>query len=204
MTTSEQINELADALAKAQATIKPALKDATNPHFKSKYADLTAVWEVIRGPLSSNGIAAVQEAVTMDDGVAVMTRLIHKSGQWIEFGPLTVPAMKRDAHGVGSATSYAKRYALSAAVGVVADEDDDGNAAAKSSNSREQALPLPPSTPAKFDEWMADLESVAVEGLGALKEAWSSSPPQLRAYLTGNDPTRWERLKTKAAQQVPA
>jgi len=204
MTTSEQINEIAAALATAQAAIKPALKDSTNPHFKSKYADLTSVWDAIRGPLSANGISAVQEAVTLDDGVAVMTRLIHKSGQWIECGPLTVPAMKRDAHGVGSATSYARRYALSAAVGVVAD-DDDGNAAVKSTATSEQvALFKPSAAPEKFDEWLADLESTAVEGLSALKEAWTASPATLRAYLTKTDPERWDRLKVKAGQAVPA
>ena len=196
MTTSEQIDAIADALAKAQAQIKPAVKDATNPHFKSKYADLTSVWDAIRGPLSANGIAAVQEAVTVDEGVAVMTRLIHRSGQWLEFGPLTVPAMKRDAHGVGSATSYAKRYALSAAVGVVSDEDDDGNAAVK-------AKPEPvaqPAKPPKFDAWLADLESTADEGIDALKAAWTGSPVPMRQFLTVTDPEKLERLKVRAAR----
>lgn len=203
MTTSPTINEIAGALAKAQAAIKPAIKDATNPHFKSRYADLTSVWDAIRGPLSANGIAAVQEAVTVDDGVAVMTRLIHSSGQWLEFGPLTVPAAKRDAHGVGSATSYAKRYALSAAVGVVSDEDDDDNAAAKS--SRQEQPQAVPAKPAKYDEWLADLESVALEGLDALKAAWTGAPAAMRQYLTTTAPGFLDKLKVKAAQSgVPA
>ena len=129
MKTSEQINEVASALAKAQAAMKPAIKDSENPHFRSKYADLAAVWEAWHAVGPPNGIATVQDVTTEERGVAVSTRLLHTSGQWLEFGPLTVPLAKFDAHGVGSATSYAKRYGLSAAVGVVAEEDDDGNAA---------------------------------------------------------------------------
>lgn len=128
MTTSEQINEIATAMAKAQAAMKPAIKDALNPAFRAKYADLTAVWESCRGPLTANGIATFQDVTIQGTTIAVTTRLVHSSGQWVEFGPLPVPSAKQDAHGVGSATSYARRYGLSAAVGVVAD-DDDGNAA---------------------------------------------------------------------------
>lgn len=130
MRTSEQINEVAAALAKAQGDMQPALKDSENPHFRSKYADLAAVWQAWHAVGPTNGIATVQDVTTEERGVAVVTRLLHSSGQWLEFGPLTVPLAKFDAHGVGSATSYAKRYGLSAAVGVVAEEDDDGNAAA--------------------------------------------------------------------------
>jgi hypothetical protein len=128
MKTSDQINEIATALAKAQAAMKPAVKDAVNPAFRSKYADLTAVWDACRIPLTAQGIATVHDVEAAADAIAVTTRLVHTSGQWIECGPLVVPLAKRDAHGVGSATSYAKRYALSAAVGIVSD-DDDGNAA---------------------------------------------------------------------------
>lgn len=128
MKTSETIDQIATALAVAQSKMKPAVKDSTNPHFKSKYADLTSVWESCREGLTANHVATVQNVETVDGRVLVTTRLIHKSGQWIEFGPLSVPMQKVDAHGVGSAVSYARRYALSAAVGVVTD-DDDGNAA---------------------------------------------------------------------------
>src|SRR4051812_33954540 len=120
MTTSDSINEIAGAMALAQGELTAAKKDAINPAFRSRYADLTAVWESIRPTLSKHGIAVFQEPVTVESGVAVTTLLAHKSGQWIRFDPLTVPMAKRDAHGVGSATSYAKRYALSSAVGVVA------------------------------------------------------------------------------------
>jgi hypothetical protein len=142
MMTSEQINELAAALAKAQGAMKPAIKDSENPHFRSKYADLAANVEAARAPLAANGLSVVQEATLAERGVAVTTRLLHASGQWIQFDPLTVPLSKADAHGVGSATSYARRYALGAALGLVAD-DDDGNAAVQTSKPR-VSKPQPP------------------------------------------------------------
>jgi hypothetical protein len=130
MKTSEAIDQIATALAVAQSKMKPAIKDSSNPAFgtKAKYADLTSVWEACREALTANGISAIQDVARPNGHVEVTTRLLHKSGQWLEFGPLSMPIDKPNAHGVGSATSYARRYALSAAVGVVQD-DDDGNAA---------------------------------------------------------------------------
>lgn len=149
MKTSDAINEIAAASAKAQAAMRPAIKDATNPAYRSKYADLAAVWEACRGPLTGNGITVWQDVTSEENGIAVTTRLVHSSGQWVEFGPLTVPLAKRDAHGVGSATSYGKRYALAAAIGVIAEEDDDGNAAVGHSrgNGRAEAPPVHPPMP---------------------------------------------------------
>jgi hypothetical protein len=83
----------------------------------------------VRKPLGDNGLVVLQDVTLGEHGVSVTTRLVHVSGQWVEFGPLTVPLTKRDAQGVGSATSYGRRYALLAALGIVAEEDDDGNAA---------------------------------------------------------------------------
>jgi hypothetical protein len=137
--TSEQIDQIAVALVAVQKAMKPAIKDATNPHFKSKYADLAAVWEACREPLSAHGIFAGQNVTGDDRTTAVTTRLIHSSGQWIEFGPLVIPLNKQDAQAVGSATSYARRYSLGAALGIVA-EDDDGNAATASAPRQESRL----------------------------------------------------------------
>lgn len=130
MKTSEEIAEIAKALSLAQQQMKPAIKDSTNPHFKSKYSDISSVWEAIREPLTNYSLSVLQDVTTKIEEklVLVTTRIFHASGQWIEFGPLGVPLSKTDAHGVGSAISYAKRYALCAAVGVVSgDEDDDAN-----------------------------------------------------------------------------
>lgn len=140
MKTSDSIKELATALAKAQATMAGAKKDSTNPHFRSKYADLASIWEACRDALTSNGIAVVQMTrARPEDVVIVETRLLHSSGEWIE-GELLVPVMKADAQGYGSAITYARRYALAAAVGV-APEDDDGNAAAAARPTAKQVLP---------------------------------------------------------------
>ena len=128
METSPELNELAAALAKAQGAIKAAIKDSTNPHFKSKYADLAGVMEAAREPLSSNGLSVTQwPGECGGNQMEMTTMLMHSSGQWMR-ERLTIPLSKVDAQGYGSATTYARRYALAAAVGIVQD-DDDGNAA---------------------------------------------------------------------------
>jgi hypothetical protein len=129
MRTSEAIDKIIPAFVKAQAMIAPAMKDAKNDHFKSKYADLAAVWEACRGPLSGAELCVNQDVELGERGVSVTTRLWHASGQWLEFGPLVVPLAKQDAHGVGSGVTYGRRFSLCAALGIVAEEDDDGNGA---------------------------------------------------------------------------
>ena len=91
MKTSELINELAKAMAEAQKNMKPASKDAVNPFFKSKYSNISSVWESIRGPLTENGLTVWQDVITCEKSVSVTTRIVHQSGQWVEFGPLTIP-----------------------------------------------------------------------------------------------------------------
>jgi hypothetical protein len=130
---SDSIAAIAPALVKAQAEIKAALKDATNPHFKSKYADLSSVVEAVKAPLLKNGIAFLQGIHDAVDGVAVETMLLHTSGEWIS-STLRLPATKQDAQGYGSAITYGRRYGLQAICGVPA-EDDDGNAAAASTST---------------------------------------------------------------------
>lgn len=121
------IADLAAALCKAQSQMEGAKKDANNPHFKTKYADLASVWDAIREPLTSNGLSVVQLLRSTQGGVEVETILMHSSGQQIS-DVFAVPASKQDAQGYGSAATYARRYALMAMVGV-APEDDDGNGA---------------------------------------------------------------------------
>ena len=129
MNKSESISGLAAALAKAQGAMKGAVKDSANPFFKSKYADLASVVEAIRAAFSANGLSYVQTVQSSElDEVRVETMILHSSGEWISCGVLALPVSKNDAQGYGSALTYARRYSLSAAVGV-APEDDDGNAA---------------------------------------------------------------------------
>lgn len=131
MKTSEQIDLIAAALAKAQGAMDGAIKAKSNPHLKSKYADLEAVVDAIKKPLAENCIAYLQSVgnTEADKWPVIVTRLVHSSGQWIESEPLTVPLAKLDAQGIGSATTYGRRYQLAALAGV-APEDDDGNDAA--------------------------------------------------------------------------
>lgn len=143
MNQSESINELAASLAKAQGQLEGAKKDSNNPFFKSKYADLSSVWEACRQALSNNGLSIIQSPEEAESGIAVETMILHASGQWVK-GRYTMPVSKLDAQAVGSAITYARRYALASIVGI-APEDDDGNAAASSKPTAAQksnSLPL--------------------------------------------------------------
>jgi hypothetical protein len=130
MLQSESIGKLAEAVAKAQGVMESAVKDSKNPFFKSSYSSLAAVWSACRKPLSDNGLSVVQTTEYLPespDMVIVDTRLCHSSGEWIQ-GRLVMKPVKADPQGIGSCLTYARRYALSAMVGI-APEDDDGNAA---------------------------------------------------------------------------
>lgn len=139
MNTSESVVELSAALAKAQASIANAGKDGTNPHFKHGYATLKAVWEVCKAPLTDHGLSVVQspENVPETQSVQVTTTLLHKSGQWIQ-SSITMPVKKWDCQGIGSAITYARRYALAAMVGVAPDGDDDDGEAAVNHHQKSQ------------------------------------------------------------------
>jgi hypothetical protein len=162
---SEAIKELATALSKAQAEIKHAVKTAENPFFKSSYADLKGVWDACRPALAAHGLSVVQTTrIEVFDGKPtniLKTILLHESGESIEgevvLRPMTqvkgagwVPS--EDPQSIGSAMTYARRYALAAICGV-ATEDDDGNAASgkkdgKQKDTSQAAVPPPPAAPA--------------------------------------------------------
>ena len=144
----DNIAELAAALCAAQAEMRPAPKDSVNPHFKSKYADLASLWDTIREPLTKNGLAVVQTfSPEHAEGELILTTiLMHKSGQSIQ-STMRMPLPKRDPQGLGSATSYARRYALAAMVGATSDEDDDGNAAMPGNGNGRKPAPAPKPNP---------------------------------------------------------
>ncbi len=121
---------IAKAFIAAKKEFAPAMKTSTNPHFKSKFADLAACVEAVDDAFLNNGIVMYQETSEDNSGVTVETVLLHESGEVIRCGKLHVPAAKQDPQGYGSALTYARRYSLMAACGI-APEDDDGNAAAK-------------------------------------------------------------------------
>jgi len=127
---SEEIGELVKALSAVQGKLKNPSKDKTNPFYHSKYADLTAVWDSCRKELSSHGLAVFQTTLPGDNGyIKIVTTLAHSSGQWVR-GILNMRPEKNTPQGIGSAITYARRYALSAIVGIASEgEDDDGEAA---------------------------------------------------------------------------
>lgn len=128
---SEAVDQIAAALAKAQAEITGARKTGVNPHLKSKYADLEDSWDAIKEPLSKNGLALYQGGVTLENGQPGLgTLLMHSSGQWLEGVLPLVSKDPTDPQKLGSAMTYMRRYGLKAAVGLY-DTDDDGEAASK-------------------------------------------------------------------------
>jgi len=126
--TSDSIDKLVDALAQAQASMKNAPLNKVNPHFKSKYADLAAIRDATIPHLAKHGLTILQATETSEGGFSLVTRLAHKSGQWIE-GEYPLPLVLEKPQAMGSALTYAKRYSWASMVGISADEDDDGNAA---------------------------------------------------------------------------
>jgi hypothetical protein len=128
MKTSDSINELAAALAKAQLKIKNATLNKINPHFRSKYADLAAVRDAVTGPLAEQGLSITQMTGESEGKLVVYTRLLHSSGQWIESAyPIINDTNKPQA--MGSALTYARRYSIAALCNIASEEDDDGNEA---------------------------------------------------------------------------
>ena len=196
LTHSDQLDQIATALAKAQGAIEGAKKSALNPHFKSKYADLASVWDAIREPLSLHGLSIVQ--VPNSDGarIGVETILMHASGQWIK-GVMSVTAKDEGPQAAGSCISYLRRYALQSFAGV-APEDDDGNAAEGRLNGQQARQPEP-TIPAGYQDWIDDLRACADEGTDKLQAAWKASRADLRAYLTSAQPKVWDGIKARAA-----
>jgi hypothetical protein len=133
MNQSDDINELAAALSKAQASITGALKDSANPFFKSRYADLASCWDACRKQLTDNELAVIQTTDIMQDGRTVLiTTLAHASGQWVR--SVTPVLVKDDGpQAQGSGLTYARRYALAAIVGLAQIDDDAEAATARNS-----------------------------------------------------------------------
>lgn len=188
MKHSEQINELATALAKAQGEMENAAKDKLNPHFRSKYADLGNVWDAIREPLSRHGLSVVQLPFTDESGtVRLSTMILHASGQFLE-ADYALPPTKPDAQGYGSAITYMKRYALTG-LGI-APEDDDGNAASARSGNAPSSRAAEPrgETPAKAEDAITaflkrDVLTIPVRGAKAGHPEWKDWDAAMRKAI---------------------
>lgn len=180
------MQQIATALVKAQQAFGPDLKTSSNPHFKSRYADLAACVEAVIDALNSNGIALIQRNVECESGVCVETVFVHESGETLSSGPLHVPAAKQDPQGYGSALTYARRYSLMAACGI-APEDDDGNAGTQAKRESDN-------TPAAFAKRIvAGIKSGDAAGAAAAfyaqtddykKSVWALIPPAEKKVIT--------------------
>ena len=180
---SEEINEIATALAKAQESMTVAEKDGKNPHFKSAYSTLASVINAVRPMLSKQGIAVFQDVGTTSEGVQVTTRFIHSSGQWLS-STIAAKPQKPDAQGIGSCVTYLRRYGLMAAAGIAPGDDDDGSAAAglvESKVNTRQAQKPPPQQNSPEAFWLkrfasGDSEQLDVSVLCKIKDRGEIDP----------------------------
>lgn len=199
MKTSESLTKIAPALLEAQKSITFAAKDATNPHFRNKYADLPAVVDAIKPALNDAGISFLQAATPSDDDkLHLTTRLIHSSGEWIE-DTLVIPLPKQDPQGYGSAMTYARRYALAAMTGLYQD-DDDGNAGSGHVSTQKKVEPKG-MTPGELEDFRIamreaeDEESLQRIGKGVPAHATDAQ----KAELAGEYTKRRKALKATVA-----
>lgn len=202
------MNHIAKAFVAAKKAFAPALKTSSNPHFKSKYADLAGCLEAVNDALLEAGIAVYQQTFECSDGVIVETVFMHESGETLRGGKLHVPAAKQDPQGYGSALTYARRYSLMAACGIAA-EDDDGNAASKPKPAakttgnpldaikpKTTGLPLlipgsesPRSFHADATEWLAAYETLAQQVSANSKDQARTRMTKLREFRQVNEAT---------------
>jgi hypothetical protein len=181
------MQKVSAALVKAQKAFGPALKSSTNPHFKSRYADLSACVEAVIDALNDNGIALIQRNIECESGVCVETVFVHESGESLSSGPLHVPAAKQDPQGYGSALTYARRYSLMAACGI-APEDDDGNAATSAKNAQKPTSKPDPAQEVINGVKAGDASGAAtyLAGLSesAMNAIWAKLPADIQDKLT--------------------
>lgn len=230
MKTSEQINELAAALAAVQGAMEPARMNAVNPFLKNKYADLGAVIESVKTLLSEHGLSYVQMASTapieFGPAVSLTTRLMHTSGQWLEDTfTMAIPADEKGKSVMqvaGSAISYARRYALSAMLGIVADEDNDGNArndevrgrnvTKNPPRAKQNGSSKPAVTPEQQKPSAEQMKQFHALGTEAYGPDWNEKRAELVEYATGGRTTsskhltldEWQKLMSGMEKKLAA
>jgi hypothetical protein len=170
MKTSDNVDKIFPAFVAFQAEMPPVPKDSINPHFRNKYASLGAITEATRPVLAKHGLAYTQ-GMAIVDGVQVMfTRIIHQSGQWMEDGGYALNPTKNDPQGMGSAVTYARRYTIGSTLGIITEDDDDGNRASEPAPLK-KLPPVPKAEPAPLQEpdWFNDLGELNDKGKLAAK-----------------------------------
>lgn len=156
---SATIGKVSAAFVKAQAQLEHASKDSLNPHFKSKFADLPTSIDVYRPVFAAHDLALLQRELESSNGVRLQTITLHASGEWIADGGPFRPAVKNDAQSFGSALTYLRRQAGNALIGL-AQDDDDGNAAANRGATATKPKKEPSVKLASIDDRDALLERI--------------------------------------------
>lgn len=189
-TMSESNKSICAAYVKAWASLENVAKDSVNPHFKSRYADLAAVLNAVRPVLAAHGLAILQPMVESEKGVSVLTRLVHETGEWME-SSVTFPTSDTKAQTLGAVTSYARRYALQAFLGISSD-DDDGNSQKAPTKTAPQSSPTPiadvdfstkkPADAPKTEAQAVDVKAKLTSFLARVEKL--STPDDFRAFMT--------------------
>lgn len=173
---SDSIGNLALALAKAQGEMGAAAKDASNPHFRSKYADLSSIMDACREPLSKHGLAVTQLPGRGDDGsVQLTTILMHESGEHLGSTISSRPAQENP-QVVGSILTYLRRYALASVVGVVSDDDDGEAASAPARQQRAAPREEPPARLVETANKVAKAFDATVESVERVRPTDPNKP----------------------------
>jgi len=188
MEQSDSIGSLAKALCIVQSQLEGARKDSKNTFLKSSYADLSSVWDACRDLLHKNELAVVQTSSVIEGrDLVVVTTLMHSSGEWIR-GQLAVPLTKQDPQGIGSAFTYARRYALSAIVGISPEDDDAESTTLRNKPDTAKKPSQEPPKPA---------QEATKRTTGAI-ESQSNSNPQGKTYDAKDLGAKLTRLSEEA------
>ena len=193
------------AFIAAQKQFGPALKTSTNPHFRSRYADLSACVEAVIDALNDNGLGLIQTTHPCDDGVTVDTIFVHESGATMSSGLLHLPASKQDCQGYGSALSYGRRYSLMAICGI-APEDDDGNRASKQPEIKPKSEPVATKETKKsrIERTIYDIRTLSEEQQGPAAEYLKQHSCEYSEALgVWTCPIRLQRLQSCVVEKVP-
>jgi len=168
MKQSESIDKIIPAFIAFQSDMPSVPKDGNNPHFKSKYATLGAITEATRPHLAKHGLGFMQWMSNRDGYQLIVTRIMHTSGQWMEDEGYILNPTKNDPQGMGSAVTYARRYTLGASLGIITEDDDDGNRASEPAPVKKPA-PKPEPAPLQEPDWFNDMGELNDKGKLAAK-----------------------------------
>jgi hypothetical protein len=168
MKQSESIDKIIPAFIAFQSDMPSVPKDGNNPHFKSKYATLGAITEATRPHLAKHGLGFMQWMSNREGYQLIVTRIMHTSGQWMEDEGYILNPTKNDPQGMGSAVTYARRYTLGASLGIITEDDDDGNRASEPAPVK-KLPPVPKVEQLQEPDWFNDLGELNDKGKLAAK-----------------------------------